>query len=132
MHSTGRGQSGWERDAGPSLGRGLRKAGPCIWGGDIWLKVTAPPPKKKKNELGGSAAGAPGGVGVQGAGGGALVASRRATEVTLSPIIVSVASKWHEDAMAEAQRLVYSWFGVYCRPKEAQGGTANSPAGFRD
>ena len=54
-----------------------------------------------------------------------LVASRRAAEVTLSLIIVSAASRWHDDAMAEVQwRLVDSWFGVGPSSRD-------SPAGFR-
>ena len=53
-----------------------------------------------------------------------MVASRRAAEVTLSLIIVSAASRWHDDAMAEVQRLVDSWFGVGPSSRD-------SPAGFR-
>jgi hypothetical protein len=41
-----------------------------------------------------------------------LVASRRAAEVALGLIIVRATSRWHDNAMAEVQRLADSWFGV--------------------
>jgi hypothetical protein len=53
-----------------------------------------------------------------------LVASRCAAEVTLGLISVSDASRWHDDAMAEVQRLADSWFGVGPSSRD-------SPAGFR-